>query len=262
MKIFEKLSYTNNTRRIISFIFYLVFAVFVLSQIVKTEVMLHRILYILLLVLVLGMALFSEYLKLLYEKAIKTIAFDLDPELAMEKYDHLNKLDKFKAYKNSKLIFDTLYYIDQMEYDKCLQHLQDNYKFFHASLDQLLIYHFTNFYCSFMTDDLETAKAEYQKLLRMKNAKSKGNKVSPLYNWEFLDAIYQFARKEYKQAYNSFKTVNTVNMNPREQVQYSMQFARLCKKINKTNTLDENLSKIKAMNGKSKTCLEIERIIN
>ena len=262
MKIFEKLTYTNNTRRIISFIFYLVFALFVLTQAFKTDILLNRILYILLLVLILGMALFSEYLKLLYERTIKTLAFDLDPQSAMQQYEHLNKLDKFKAYKNSKLIFDTLYFIDQMEYSRCLEHLEQNYKFFHASLDQLLIYHFTRFYCSFMTEDTETAKAEYQKLLRMKNAKSKGNKVSPLYNWEYLDALYQFARKEYKQSYNSFKTVNTANMNPREKVQYFMQFARVSSKLNKKNTMDENLCKIKEMNGKSKTCLEIERIIN
>lgn len=262
MKVLEKLSYTNNTRRVISFIFYAIFTIFALSQIIKTDIFMYRVMYLVLLVVVLGMALFSEYLKLLYEKAIKTLAFDLDPKQALENYNHLTKLDKFKAYKNSKLIFDTLYYIDEMEYAKCLEHLKDNYKFFHASLDQLLIYHFTNFYCSFMVDDLDTAKAEYQKLLRMKNAKSKGNKVSPLYNWEFLDALYQFARKEYKQAYNSFKTVNTVNMNPREKVQYHMQFARLCNKINEKNATHENKCKIKMMNGKSKTCLDIERIIN
>ena len=262
MKIFEKMSYTKNTRRIISFIFYLIFTVFVLAQVFKTDILLHRILYLVLLAIVLGMALFSEYLKLCYEKAIKTLAFDLDPELAMKQYERLNSLDKFKAYRNSKLIFDTLYYIDQMEYSRCLKHLEENYKFFHASLDQLLIYHFTSFYCSFMTEDLETAKTEYQKLLRMKNAKSKGNKVSPLYNWEFLDALYQFARKEYKQSYNTFKTVNTINMNPREKVQYHMQFARLSSKIGKKNTVDENLCKIKEMGGKSRTCLEIERIIS
>ncbi len=58
-----------------------------------------------------------------------------------------------------------------MEYKKCLEHIEENSKFFHSSIDQLLIYHYTKFYCSFMLNDLDCAKQEYNKLERMRNTK-------------------------------------------------------------------------------------------
>lgn len=153
-----------------------------------------------------------------------------------------------------KKIFDTLYYIDQMQYKKCLEHIEENSKFFHSSIDQLLIYHYTKFYCSFMLNDLECTKQEYNKLERMRNTKIKGAKVSPLFNWEFMDAIYLISRKDYKQSYNVFKSVNTDNMNPREKVQYYYQFGLLCNKIKEKNLYNNYKNKIINLKGLSNTC--------
>ena len=82
-----------------------------------------------------------------------------------------------------------------------------------------------------MLNDLDCAKQEYNKLERMRNTKVKGAKVSPLFNWEFMDAVYLVSRKDYKQSLNVFKSVNTENMNPREKIQYYYQFTLLCNKI-------------------------------
>ena len=135
-----------------------------------------------------------------------------------------------------------------------LEHIEENSKFFHSSIDQLLIYHYTKFYCSFMLNDLECTKQEYNKLERMRNTKIKGAKVSPLFNWEFMDAIYLISRKDYKQSYNVFKSVNTDNMNPREKVQYYYQFGLLCNKIKEKNLYNNYKNKIINLKGLSNTC--------
>lgn len=254
MKSLEKLSFSQNAQQIISYTFYILFAGFSVYKIIQVEFISIKILFIILLVIILGVALYSEYLKRLYKKAIKTIAFDLDPEKANEQFKKLLNKDVFHAYNNDKKIFDTLYYIDQMQYKKCLEHIEDNSKFFHSSIDQLLIYHYTKFYCSFMSNDLKCAKQEYNKLERMRNTKVKGARVSPLFNWEFMDAIYLISRKDYKQSYNVFKSVNTDNMNPREKVQYYYQFALLCNKIKDKNLYKNYKNKIINLKGLSNTC--------
>ena len=254
MKSLEKMTFSQNAQKIISLAFYIVFAGLSIYKILQADQISTKIIFSALLILILGIALYSEYLKHLYKKAIQTIAFDLNPEKAAKQFNTLLKKDIFHAYTNDKKIFDTLYYIDQMEYEKCLEHIEENYKFFHASVDQLLIYHYNKFYCSFMLNRMETAKQEYNKLERMKNTKVKGAKVSPLFNWEFMDAIYLVSRKDYKQSYNVFKTVNTENMNPREKVQYYYQFALLCQKIKDKVLCENQKNKIINLKGSSHTC--------
>ena len=141
-----------------------------------------------------------------------------------------------------------------MEYKKCLEHIEENSKFFHSSIDQLLIYHYTKFYCSFMLNDLDCAKQEYNKLERMRNTKVKGAKVSPLFNWEFMDAVYLVSRKDYKQSLNVFKSVNTENMNPREKAQYYYQFGLLCNKIKEKHLCENYKNKIITLKGLSNAC--------
>lgn len=254
MKTLEKMSFSQNAQQIISYTFYILFAGYSIYKIIQAEFISTKILFIILLIIILGISLYSEYLKHLYRKAIKTIAYDLNPEKANEQFNELLKKDVFHAYKNDKKIFDTLYYIDQMQYAKCLKHIEENSKFFHSTIDQLLIYHYTKFYCSFMLNDLECAKQEYNKLERMRNTKVKGAKVSPLFNWEFMDAVYLVSRKDYKQSLNVFKSVNTENMNPREKAQYYYQFGLLCNKIKEKHLCENYKNKIITLKGLSNTC--------
>ena len=256
MKALEKLSFSKKAQILLPFVFYIVFILFMFHQILQAKTILIKTTLLLLSIVILGVALYSEYLKFLYRKAIKTITIDLDPERAKHEFDDLLKKDVFHAYKNDKKIFYTLYYMDQMQYRECLDSIKENYKFFHSSPDQLLIYHYTNFYCSFMLKDISTAQSEYKKLERMKNTKVKGAKVSPLYNWEFMEAIYLVSRKEYKQAFNVFKNVNTSNMNNREIVQYYYQFAQLCFKMKEKNLQMHYIEEIRKLEGESHTCLK------
>ena len=94
----------------------------------------------------------------------------------------------------------------------------------------------------------------------MCNTKVKGAKVSPLFNWEFMDAVYLVSRKDYKQSLNVFKSVNTENMNPREKVQYYYQFASLCNKIKEKSLYESYKNKIINLKGLSNTCKKEEVI--
>lgn len=251
----RKLRFSPKTQQIITYLFYFIFFIFSVYQIFQTDNLTHKILYAVFSILILGIALYSEYLKHLYKKAIYKIAFDCDPIQAENQMNDLLKKDFFKAYKNEKIIFDTLVYVDQNEFQACLDHLEKNYEFFHASLDQLLIYHFNVFYCSWQLNDIDKAIDEYNKMLRMKNKKTKGAKANALYNWEYIEALYQLARKEYKQSYNAFKKVNITNMNPRELVQYHTYFAQVCAILKNKAQQKEHLEAIKQYHGKSKICL-------
>ena len=91
MKSLEKMSFSQNAQQIISYTFYILFAGFSIYKIIQVEFISTKILFIILLVIILGFALYSEYLKRLYRKAIKTIAFDLDPEKANEQFKKLLK---------------------------------------------------------------------------------------------------------------------------------------------------------------------------
>jgi hypothetical protein len=139
MKPLEKMFFSQNAQQIISYVFYILFAGFSIYKIIQVEFLSTKILFIILLVIILAVALYSEYLKHLYRKAIKTIAYDLNPERANEQFNELLKKDVFHAYNNDKKIFDTLYYIDQMQYKKCLEHIEENSKFFHRFVAVLII---------------------------------------------------------------------------------------------------------------------------
>lgn len=254
MKSFEKLSFSRPVQTFISFILYIIFCIYSIQLILTSNSLTTRTIFTILLILLLMIALFSEYIKHLYRKALKTLLFDLNPKKAKNEYDELMKIDKFKTYKNERIIFDSLYYLDQMEYDECINFIENHSKFFHSSIDQLLIYHYTKFYCSYMMGENDIAIHEYQKLKRMKDTKVKGAKVSPLYNWEFLEGVYHLAKKEYKQSFNLFKSVNTKNMNPREQVQYYYQYALAANHLNNVKVKQAMQEKIKELNGHSTIC--------
>ena len=254
MRTLEKLSLNRNAQNLITFLFYITFTIFSFIQIVHASNISSRVFYFLLLLLILGFALYSEYLKHLFRQAIQAIAFDLDTEKGNEIFNKLLQKDIFHAYKNDKKVLDTLYYLDQMEFDTCLDYIEQNSTFFHSSIDQLLIYHYTKFYCSYNLGHYNVTREEYTKLIRMKTQKIKGAKVSPLYNWEFIDAIYLSSKKEHRQSLNTFKTVNTKNMNNREKIHYYYQYAKEALHSKDSMEASKYISYIKQFKGKSKIC--------
>lgn len=214
-------------RTIITLIFFIAFLIFSIYQIINATNLTTCIFYIILTIVMLSIAFYSEYFRLLYQKATKTLLFNVDTTLAKEQFNHLMKKDILHAYKNSEAIFDTLYFADEMRPEECLKTLEKNNKYFHGSLDSLLIYHYTKFYANFLQNKYEVTIAEYSHIIRLKETKIKGKKISPLYNWEFIDAIYQFARKDYRQSLKIFNNIDDRYMNQREKMHMYYQKGNL-----------------------------------
>lgn len=139
---------------------------------------------------------------------------------------------KLKSYRATLLVFDTLYYQDVNQPQTCIETLDNNEKTFRSSLDYLLIRNYTYFYSYYKLGNRSKVKKYYPEVMKMKGTKVKGSKVSPLYNWEFVEAIYLVACKDYKKALAAFKNINTKNMNMREMAQYYTEFGKVYKELN------------------------------
>ena len=250
-KVFRKLQLSPQANRIISYIFYALFALLIIYNIVNTNKTSYKIMYLILLIVILGFALYSEFLKHLYEKAIKQLAYDCNPKQATQTFDFLMTKDFAHAYRNSRILFDTLCAMDELNIETTKRLLATNDKFFHSTLDQLLIYHYSQFFIAFLSNDEATGKIEYQKIIRMKESKVKGMKVSPLFNWDQLDGMYQFMRQDIKQSINLLKKVDTTYMNPREMVQYHAICVGIGTKAKDISFTQSHLKQLNQINGTS-----------
>ena len=111
-------------------VLYLIFGVYCLSTIFSSASLLTKIFYAALFIFVFAIALYTEYLRMLYNKAIKSIASEAKPQQGREQYNHLLKRDPFDSYKQSEILFDTLYYADMLEPKKMLKSIEDHKKYY------------------------------------------------------------------------------------------------------------------------------------
>lgn len=198
MKKIKKFTFCERTRRIIIYLMYLVFTIYTLNKLIHEPSLAGRICYGFLLIIILGIALWAEYLRVLYHRMIYALTIECNPEKARLSYHALIKKDFFKSYKQTLYIFDTLYYQDLHQPDTCIHILATHDHMFRASLDYLLIRNYTYFYSYYKLGNRTKVKAYYPEVMKMKGAKIKGSKVTPLYNWEYIDAIYLYMMKDYK----------------------------------------------------------------
>lgn len=251
MNLTQRISFTPQARNIVMTAIYLIFTGYSVYQMIQTPQLEGKICYLLILCLILGIALWSEYLRHLYTKAIQLLNMNGNPEAAKQQFHQLLKKDVFKGYRKNELIFDTLYYTDQLKPMNCLQTLEKDYKFFHSSMDNLLIWDYTKFYAYFLLKNRTKTKQQYERVMKLKDVKIKGTKISPLYNWEFIEAIYQLSCKDYKKSLKAFQNVNPKNMNHRELMHYYYQFAQLYLAMKDTTNATLYLDKVIALGGDS-----------
>lgn len=248
----KRLAFSSQSRNFVITILYSIFAIYSIYVMVVSETLEQKILFGVLFIVIFSVALYAEYLRFLYHKAIKTIIMDADPIRGKEQFDQLLKKDIFKSYKSSRAVYDTLYYADMLDAEGIEQTLTNNEKYLHSSLDNLLIWHYNKLYSAFLKSDIPGVQEEYSRIIRMKDAKIKGHKLNPLYNWDFIDALYQMARKDYKKSYNTFNSISLDNLNNREKLHIYYQYYRLCKIMHNTSKADELKNKILKINGKAK----------
>lgn len=225
-KLFKSFTFNEQTRRIITYILYIFFACYTLLKLIDEPTVAGKTAYLLLMIIVMGVALWAEYLRILYHKMIRSLSMECDPDKSRYYYNLLKKKDFLKSYRQTLLIFDTLYYQDINKPESCIQILEENQKFFKSSLDYLLIRNYTYFYSYYKMGNRTKVKKYFPEVMKLKGAKIKGSKVNPLYNWEMIEGVYLLANKEYKKSVQAFSNVNTKYMNMRELAQYYTDYGK------------------------------------
>lgn len=234
-RLFSSFSFDEHTRKIFIFTIYGIFLVFNIYKIIETPIIEGKIAYSLLSSIILSISIYAKYLRSIYVKLIKALNFECDIIKAAELKEKLFNKDIFKNYKNSILIFDTLYNLDQGKYHENIELLKQNQKFFKGSLDYLLIRNYTYFISCYYLKKRNEVYEYYQQLQQLKGAKIKGKKINPLYNWELIDAIYFLTLKEDKKANKAFQAIDPVYFNNRELAFYYLEFGRCLMRLNKVN---------------------------
>lgn len=230
----RKHAFSEKGRNIITAFIYIFFVIYSIYLIIQAEQLSSKLFYACLTIILMSVAALSEYLRYLYRQAIKTLVMECDPYKAQEIEQKLLKYDIFKAYKKTMIIFDLMVYTDLNQYDKCIELLDHNEKFFKQSLDNLLIRNYNYFKGYIGIDNKTKAKKYYQDIIKLKGAKIKGSKVSPLYSWEEIDAVYYLCIKDIKKSKAAFANTNTKMMNNRELSHFYYDYAQL-------NLLDNDL---------------------
>lgn len=252
----KQMIFTETTRKIITYSIYVIFAGYTLQKIILEQSISGKIAYGILLFIFLGIAGWAEYLRLLYHHMIYSQTIICDPEKARYYYHILRKKDFFKSYQHTLLIFDILYHQDLNESETCIQILENNQKVFKSSLDHLLIRNFTYFYSYYQLNNRTKIKKYYPEVLKMKGTKIKGHKVSPLYNWEFIEGLYLYCLKDYKKSIHAFQNVNTQYMNNRELTQYYLAFGKAYRELHDNKHANVMFSKAIQTGNKLSYCKE------
>lgn len=225
-KIFSSFTLNETTRRVVTYLMYAAFLIYTVMKLIEEPSAAGKTAYGLILLVILGVAVWAEYLRVLYYKMIKELSMECNPSGAKHYYHLLQKRDFLKSYRYTLMIFDTLYYQDINQPAKCIEIVDNNEKAFRSSLDYLLIRNYTYFYSYYKLGNRTKVKKYYPEVMMMKDKKVKGTKVSPLYNWEFIEAIYLLCDKDYKKAIAAFANINPKNMNNRELSQYYTEFGK------------------------------------
>ena len=184
MKILNHMRLSEPARKYIMYIIYIIFTLYTFYKLINEPTVVGKVSYSLLLLLFMGIALWAEYLRYLYQHMISSLTMDCNPSKAKQYYNTLKKKDYFKSYHNPLLIFDTLYYQDIDQIDTCMTIVNEHEKMFRSSLDYLLIRNYTYFYSYYRKNNRTQVKKYYPEVTKIKGVKVKGTKVNPLYSWE------------------------------------------------------------------------------
>jgi hypothetical protein len=214
-------------RLIINVIAFVIFLIFGIQQINASAEIAGKTMLSMLIFTFLFFAIWYEWVRYVHRKAIYTLNFECDPEKAKAIMHKCKKLDFFNSYKNPNVIFDLLYHTDKQDAESLINLIQTHEKsLLKRSLDMLLVYNYSMFTYNRMIGNKTQCRKFHQGMLELKDKKIKGKRISPLYNWEMLDAELHLVNQDYKKAYASLNNTNISRMNNREQSYYT--FYKLC----------------------------------
>lgn len=208
-------------RLLINIIAFVIFLVFGIQQINANADLAGKTILAVLIFTFLFFAIWYELVRYVHRQAIFTLNFECDPDKARTIMEKCKKLDFFNGYRNPNVIFDLLYHTDKQD-SEALINLITKYEksLLKRSLDMLLVYNYSMFTYNRLIGNKTQCRKHYQGMIELKDKKIKGKKISPLYNWEVLEAELQLVNQDYKKAYASLNNANISRMNVREQSYY------------------------------------------
>lgn len=80
----RKHAFSEKWRNIISAVIYIIFIIYSVNLIIQTEQLSSKLFYAALVLILISVVALSEYLRLLYRQAIKTLVMDCDPDAAKQ----------------------------------------------------------------------------------------------------------------------------------------------------------------------------------
>lgn len=247
--MFTSFTFSEGARRIVTYSIYTCFTLYTLFQLFQEPSVAGKTAYLLLLIIILGIACWAEYIKIQYVYMIKCLAMEGNHGKARFYYNKLKKIDFLKNYKNTLIIFDTLYYQDINKPKQCIQIIEENPKLFSSSLDMLLIKNYTYLYSYHQLHNKTKVNYYYTEICKLKGTKIKGKKVSPLFSWDFIDSLYAYSTKDYKKCKTILNNMHIENLNNRELSQYYLCLGDVCRKLNnKEEAIEAYKTTIKTAN--------------
>lgn len=241
---------TPEAKRFLHIIIYGLFIYYTWTFIQQAPSTETKLFYALLALTSLVVTCLSEYLSYLSDKAIKTLNYKCNPEEAKTIYDQLQKLDFFKSYKKRRILFDLLYHLALLNSNQAIALIENHDKFFRSSLDALFIRDTSLFIAYIQSDQKGKAKRIYPDILRLKDRKVKGKKLSSLYHWDELEALYQYISNHPDKACQIYQDINMSYMNNKEKSQVFFFYYQSLLKLNRIQEANDTLHKLQAVQGK------------
>lgn len=224
MKKLTNYSFSAEAKRFVHIIIYIIFLCYSAYLIFEAPLLSVKIVYSFITIVFLSIAVFSEYLEYLSESAIKALSYECNPEKALILYNKIDRLDFFRSYRKNRVLFDTLYNLAIYEPKSAIDLILNNDKYFRSNIDALFIRNVSLFIAYIEMDNKTQAKKAFPDIIKLKGAKVKGKKLSPLYSWEELEALHHYISNEYDKAVRSYQTVNTKYMNNKEKTQVYLYY--------------------------------------
>ncbi len=252
MKRIIKLFY--KVKPIFNIILYILFVLIYLSLIRSTNDIFTKIFFTIVLILVVAFNLLYDYLKYLYQKLQIAFTIELDLGQAQKLKEKIIKFDVFKGFKDSLLLSDVLMSLDNNQPQLTLDLLDSNPKFFTSSVDMIYIRNHSAFKAYTLLENRSKSKQTFQELNKFREVSQRKNnkQISPLYNWDQIDALYLYITKDYKKSVELYKKSNVNNMNPRELTHYYYEYYLSLLAIGNLNEAKTTMSSLKKLNPESR----------
>lgn len=168
-------------------------------------------------------AVYYEYLKYLYQDALYTLNFLLDPEAAEMKYRRVCRLDITKNYEKNSGIFEVMLAMEKKEPDRVLKLIAKNEKKFRSSVELLIVMYYYQIRAYLMLGNVKKVNQVYSEAQAVEKMKKRPN----LIHYDELDGLHELALGNNKKAYECFKSVKVSKMNPKEIIFIYSQLANL-----------------------------------